>query len=55
MTGLALITVVATAFAPETYRDEIDETPTEEQRFVREGEPAIARPTLRPRAQPAGR
>jgi MHS family shikimate/dehydroshikimate transporter-like MFS transporter len=58
MTGLALITVVATVLAPETYRDEIDtidETPTEEPRFVRESEPAIARSTPRPRARPVGR
>jgi MFS family permease len=61
MTALALITVVATLLAPETYRDEIDdgdeihEAPTEEPRFVREGEPAVARSTPRPRAQPVGR
>jgi metabolite-proton symporter len=59
MTALALITVVATLLAPETFRDDIDDAddvhdaPTEEHRFVREGVPAVARST--PGPQPVAR
>jgi MHS family shikimate/dehydroshikimate transporter-like MFS transporter len=53
ITGLGLVTVIATALAPETYRDEIHEARAEERRFFREGEGAEQRPT--PRAQPVGR
>jgi MHS family shikimate/dehydroshikimate transporter-like MFS transporter len=55
MVGISLITLVATAVAPETYRDEIDESKLErekrEERFTRD--PAAQR--ARPRAQPVGR
>jgi MFS transporter, MHS family, shikimate and dehydroshikimate transport protein len=52
MVGISLITLVATAVAPETYRDEIDERKVErEERFTRD--PAAQR--TRPRAQPVGR
>jgi MHS family shikimate/dehydroshikimate transporter-like MFS transporter len=55
MVGISLITLVATAVAPETYRDEIDESKLEreerEERFTRD--PAAQRE--RPRAQPVGR
>jgi hypothetical protein len=55
MVGVSLITLVATAVAPETYRDEIDERKVEreerEERFTRE--PAAQR--TRSRAQPVGR
>jgi MFS transporter, MHS family, shikimate and dehydroshikimate transport protein len=55
MVGISLITLVATAVAPETYRDEIDESKLEreerEERFTRD--PAAQR--TRPRAQPVGR
>jgi hypothetical protein len=54
MVAISLVTLVATYMAPETYRDEIDESKlerTEEPRFTREG---AAEPT-RPLAQPVGR
>jgi hypothetical protein len=54
MVAISLITLVATVMAPETYRDEIDESKlerTEEPRFTREG----AAERTRPRAQPVGR
>jgi MFS transporter, MHS family, shikimate and dehydroshikimate transport protein len=55
MVGISLITLVATLVAPETYRDEIDESKLEreerEERFTRD--PAAQR--KRPRAQPVGR
>jgi MFS transporter, MHS family, shikimate and dehydroshikimate transport protein len=55
MVGISLITLVATLVAPETYRDEIDESKLEreerEERFTRD--PAAQRE--RPRAQPVGR
>jgi MFS family permease len=53
MVVMGLITVVATAFARETYRDDIQEARPEERRFFREGEGAVQR--ARPRAQPVGR
>jgi MHS family shikimate/dehydroshikimate transporter-like MFS transporter len=53
MVVLGVITIVATAFARETYRDEIDEDRAEERRFFREGEGEVQR--ARPRAQPVGR
>jgi MFS family permease len=54
MVAISLITLVATIMAPETYRDEIDESKlerSEEPRFTREG----AEERTRPRAQPVGR
>ena len=58
MVGISLITLVATAVAPETYRDEIDESKLEreerterEERFTRDS----AAQRARPRAQPVGR
>jgi len=52
MAGVSLISVIATAMAPETYREEIDERKTErEERFTRE--PAAQRE--RRQAQPVGR
>jgi MHS family shikimate/dehydroshikimate transporter-like MFS transporter len=55
MIGVSLITLVATLAAPETYRDEIDESKLEpaarEERFSRD--PAARRAA--PRAQPVGR
>ena len=36
MTGMGLISVVATLFAPETYHKDIDEDEHEEQELVRE-------------------
>jgi MFS family permease len=54
MVAISLVTLVATVMAPETYRDEIDESKlerTEEPRFTREG----AAERTRPRAQPVGR
>jgi hypothetical protein len=53
MVAMGVITVVATYFARETYRDEIDEDRAEERRFFREGEGQVQR--ARPRAQPVGR
>jgi MHS family shikimate/dehydroshikimate transporter-like MFS transporter len=53
MVAMGVITVVATAFARETYRDDIEEARPEERRFFREGEGAVERPT--PREQPVGR
>jgi MHS family shikimate/dehydroshikimate transporter-like MFS transporter len=52
MVVMGVITVVATAMAPETYRSEITEARPEERRFFREGEGAVERPTRR--AQPVG-
>jgi hypothetical protein len=54
MVGISLITLVATIMAPETFRDEIDESKLEreeEPRFTREG----AAERTRPQAQPVGR
>jgi hypothetical protein len=34
MVGMALITVIATHFAPETFREDFGETRPKEQRFV---------------------
>jgi MHS family shikimate/dehydroshikimate transporter-like MFS transporter len=56
MVAISLITLVATVMAPETYRDEIDESKLErrrdeEPRFTRED----AAERTRPRAQPVGR
>jgi metabolite-proton symporter len=53
MAVMGVITVVATALAPETYRTDIREARPEERRFFREGEGEVQRPT--PRAQPVGR
>jgi MFS transporter, MHS family, shikimate and dehydroshikimate transport protein len=53
MVAMGVITVVATSFARETYRDEVDEDRPEERRFFREGEGEVQR--ARPRAQPVGR
>jgi|tagenome__1003787_1003787.scaffolds.fasta_scaffold20960624_2 MFS transporter, MHS family, shikimate and dehydroshikimate transport protein len=53
MVVMGVITVVATFFARETYRDDIEEARPEERRFFREGEAEMQRPT--PRAQPVGR
>jgi MFS transporter, MHS family, shikimate and dehydroshikimate transport protein len=53
MVVMGLITVVATAFAPETYRRDIEEARPEERRFFREGEGEVRH--ARPRAQPVGR
>jgi len=50
MVVLGLITVVATAFAPETYRKDIEEPRPEERRFVRDGEAKPAAERARPRA-----
>jgi MHS family shikimate/dehydroshikimate transporter-like MFS transporter len=54
MVVMGLITVTATAFARETYRDDIDEARPEERRFFREGEGAVERPTRQAR-EPVGR
>jgi MHS family shikimate/dehydroshikimate transporter-like MFS transporter len=54
MAVMGVITVVATAMAPETYRSEIREARPEERRFFREGEEGAVQPT-RTRAQPVGR
>jgi metabolite-proton symporter len=53
MVVMGVITIVATAFARETYRDSLEEDRPEERRFFREGEGEIKRP--RPAAQPVGR
>ena len=53
MVVMGVITVVATAFARETYRDDIEEARPEEQRFFREGEGEVQRP--RAAAEPVGR
>jgi MFS transporter, MHS family, shikimate and dehydroshikimate transport protein len=53
MVVMGVITIVATAFARETYRDSIEEDRPEERRFFREGEGEVKRP--RPAAQPVGR
>jgi MFS transporter, MHS family, shikimate and dehydroshikimate transport protein len=53
MVVMGLITVTATFFARETFRDDIEEARPEERRFFREGEGAVERPT--PRAEPVGR
>jgi MFS transporter, MHS family, shikimate and dehydroshikimate transport protein len=55
MVVMGVITVVATAFARETYRDDIEEARPEERRFFREGEGAVERPTARRTEQPVGR
>ncbi len=34
MTGMAVVTVIATYFARETFRDDVVETRPREQRFV---------------------
>jgi MFS family permease len=47
MVVMGVITVTATAFARETYRDDIEEARPEERRFFREGEGAVERPTRR--------
>ena len=54
MVVMGVITVVATAFARETYRDDIEEARPEERRFFREGEGEVERPTRRAE-QPVGR
>jgi len=55
MVVMGVITVVATAFARETYHNDIEEARPEEQRFFREGEGEgeVQRP--RAAAQPVGR
>jgi len=53
MVVMGVITIVATAFARETYRDSLEEDRPEERRFFREGEGEAKRP--RPAAQPVGR
>jgi len=53
MVVMGVITIVATAFARETYRDSLEEDRPEERRFFREGEGEVKRP--RPAAQPVGR
>jgi MHS family shikimate/dehydroshikimate transporter-like MFS transporter len=53
MVVMGVITVVATAFARETYRDAIEEDRPEERRFFREGEGEVKRPGAK--AQPVGR
>jgi MHS family shikimate/dehydroshikimate transporter-like MFS transporter len=55
MVVMGVITVVATAFARETYRDDIDEARPEERRFFREGEGAVERPATQRAQQPVGR
>jgi MFS transporter, MHS family, shikimate and dehydroshikimate transport protein len=54
MVAMGVITVIATAFARETYRDDIEEARPEERRFFREGEGEVERPTRRAE-QPVGR
>ena len=55
MVVMGVITVTATAFARETFRDDIDEARPEERRFFREGEEgAVERPAARTR-EPVGR
>ena len=53
MVVMGVITVVATAFARETFRDDIEEDRPEERRFFREGEGEVTRPTRR--AETVGR
>ena len=53
MVVMGVITIVATAFSRETYRDSLEEDRPEERRFFREGEGEVKRP--RPAAQPVGR
>jgi len=53
MVVMGVITIVATAFARETYRDSLEEDRPEERRFFHEGEGEVKRP--RPAAQPVGR
>jgi metabolite-proton symporter len=53
MVVMGLITVVATYFARETYKDDIDSPRDQERRFFREGEGEEVRPTRR--AEPVGR
>jgi MFS transporter, MHS family, shikimate and dehydroshikimate transport protein len=55
MVVMGVITVVATFFARETYRDDIDEPRPEERRFFREGDPDATAERSRPSAQPVGR
>jgi MFS family permease len=47
MVVMGVITVTATAFARETYRDDIEEARPEERRFFREGEREVERPAAR--------
>jgi MFS family permease len=47
MVVMGVITVVATFFARETFRDDIEEARPEERRFFREGEAERQRPTRR--------
>jgi MFS family permease len=47
MVVMGVITVVATAFARETFRDDIEEDRPEERRFFREGEGEVERPARR--------
>jgi MHS family shikimate/dehydroshikimate transporter-like MFS transporter len=54
MVVMGVITVVATAVAPETYRSEIREARPEERRFFREGEGTM-QPTRTRAEQPVGR
>ena len=53
MVVMGVITIVATAFSRETYRDSLEEDRPEERRFFHEGEGEVKRP--RPAAQPVGR
>jgi MHS family shikimate/dehydroshikimate transporter-like MFS transporter len=53
MVVMGVITVVATFFARETFRDDIEEARPEERRFFREGEAEMQRPSRRP--EPVGR
>jgi len=53
MVVMGVITIVATAFARETYRDSLEEDRPEERRFFREGEGEAKR--ARPASQPVGR
>jgi MFS transporter, MHS family, shikimate and dehydroshikimate transport protein len=55
MVVMGVITVTATAFARETFRDDIDEARPEERRFFREGEGAVERPAARTTREPVGR
>jgi MFS transporter, MHS family, shikimate and dehydroshikimate transport protein len=55
MVVMGVITVTATAFARETFRDDIDEARPEERRFFREGEGAVERPAARTAREPVGR
>jgi MHS family shikimate/dehydroshikimate transporter-like MFS transporter len=47
MVVMGVITVVATFFSRETFRDDIEEARPEERRFFREGEGAVERPAAR--------